>query len=100
MGSPTATVIVKMLAKPGKEVKLKKVLCELIRHSVAEPGCLDYFMHQSKEDSLSFMLFMNWKDEESFQRHASSPSIKKFDNHWAGELLSKPFVMTRWTPLG
>lgn len=100
MNDQVVTVSVVLLAKPGLESRLRQVLAALIAPSRAEDGCLNYYMHESRETPGLFMLYMNWRDEAAFNRHVATPHVQAFDNDQAGELLAEPYVVSRWRHLG
>jgi len=86
-------------AKPGREKALIAAASSLIIHSRAERGCLSYHMNQSSEDPTSFLIYMRWKDELAYQKHLASPLIKEFHTHWAEEMLTELYQLTRWDAL-
>jgi quinol monooxygenase YgiN len=52
------------------------------------------------DDPRLFLLYMNWRDEETFQRHVQAPLVKQFDDQLAQEMLAEPYVLQRWQQLG
>jgi len=100
MTSQPVAITVSLKAKPGLEALLHEVLTQLIAPSRGEEGCLDYYMHQAEDDPRAFLLYMNWRDEEAFQRHVQSSWVQDFDETQAALLLAEPYVLTRWRHLG
>lgn len=93
------TLLVSLKAKPKLVENLKQVLTDLAKASREESGCVAYHMHQSLDDPTQFMLYMQWKDVEAFDRHVQSQLVMQFDARQADELLAEPYVMTRWRVL-
>lgn len=54
MSTPIA-IIATLEALRDKEASLKKVLPDVISPTLAEPGCINYFLHQSLEDPTTFL---------------------------------------------
>jgi quinol monooxygenase YgiN len=98
-GQPVA-ITVSLKTKPGFEARLHEVLTQLIGLSRAEDGCLNYYMHQSVDDPRTFLLYMNWQDQEAFQHHVQTSWVQEFDRNQAAQLLAEPYLLTRWRHLG
>lgn len=76
MSGITINAILK--AKPGKEEALFEVLQEVVEPSRKEPGCLEYILHRSVEDSRTFVFYETWKDIESIEAHIQSSHYKEY----------------------
>lgn len=84
------TVIVILEAKPGKEAEIKQALQNVIEPSRAEKACLEYRLHQDKNNPAQFILFENWQSKEDHLEQFNKPYIQelaiKIEN-----LLAKPY---------
>lgn len=59
----------------------------------AEAGCLSYDVYASREDDRTFVLVEVYRDEESFQAHASAPYFDEHIRHGAWPLLEERTVV-------
>lgn len=73
-------VLVWLKAKKGKEVPLARALKSLVGPSRAEPGCLVFDLHHSKERPGDFFLHEIWTGEAALANHRQTPHFK----HWSG----------------
>ena len=72
------TVLARLKAKEGAEEEVKQLLLSLIGPTHAEPGCIDYTMHQGTEDKSLFMFYENWTSKEALDEHIQKPYIQAF----------------------
>lgn len=100
MPNKPVTVTVMCKVRPGMEERTREYFTALIPASRAEEGCIDYEWQQAVDDPRLFLLYMNWRDEETFQRHVQAPLVKQFDDQLAQEMLAEPYVLQRWQQLG
>jgi len=63
------TVLALFKAKPGLEEEVKRELMALQGPTRSEEGCINYDLHQSKEDPSRFMFYENWKSQEDLDKH-------------------------------
>ena len=68
----TVTAIVKV--KPGLEEQARQVLLNAVAPTRAEPGCLNYDLHQSASDPTEFLFHENWASGDAFKSHQDSAS--------------------------
>ena len=54
----------------------------------SEEGCINYDLHQSKEDLSRFMFYENWKSQEDLDKHLQMPYLTAFREK-AGDLLAR-----------
>jgi len=71
-------VVVKVIAKPGKEAELGEAFKELGPVAQKEPGFIQYDLHESIEKPGQFIFYEIWKDEESLSLHANTDFAKAF----------------------
>ncbi len=89
------TVIAHIRAKPGQESRVRQVLQGLVSPTRAEPGCINYDLHQSQTDPALFLFYENWTSEAHLDAHSKSPHIQSF-RKIAGEILAGPVEITKW----
>lgn len=92
----TVTITVTMKAKPDRLEEMRNVCVNLVALCQGEEGCRHYYIQQSQDDPSIFMLYMQWKNEASFEKHLLNPLVKQFDEEQASQLLAKPYRITRW----
>jgi quinol monooxygenase YgiN len=65
-------------AKPGQAEELGRRLAALVEPTRAEAGCMNYNLHQSKDDPTIWMLYENWRSEADLEKHFQTIPFKKF----------------------
>jgi len=93
------TVLALFKAKPGLEEKVKRELLALQGPTRSEEGCINYDLHQSKEDPSCFMFYENWKSQEDLDKHLQMPYLEAFREK-AGDLLAEPTSITLHKTIG
>jgi quinol monooxygenase YgiN len=83
------TVVAQIRAKPGKEAGVQQALLDLVTHTRAEAGCLNYDLHLSHDDPALFLFYENWESQAHLDAHAQSAHIQTFRAR-AAELLAEP----------
>ncbi len=71
------TVIATFQSLPGRELELRSALMTLIAPTLKEEGCLNYDLHQSKEDPTKFLFYENWVSKEFLDHHLQSDHVQK-----------------------
>ena len=66
------------VANEGEEERVFGLLAELASQSRAEPGCLQYQPHRSRDDPNVIFLYEQYADEPAFQVHADSEHFKRY----------------------
>jgi quinol monooxygenase YgiN len=54
------TVVAHLRALNGQIEETKKYLSGLIEPTRAEPGCVEYWLHQDNDDPAEFTFYENW----------------------------------------
>jgi quinol monooxygenase YgiN len=93
-----ATVRIKV--KPHSVAKMGVISHDLMTASRTEDGCILYQITQSQADETLFFIYMVWRDEESYRKHAAAPYVRAFDHEIAREILEKRFAIEKWHSLG
>jgi len=82
-------------AKPGMEEKVRKTLMALVAPTRSEEGCVQYNLHQSKDDPSLFMFYENWINQEALDDHIQTVHLQALLNA-ADEILEEPLNVTSW----
>ena len=72
------TVVAHLRALNGQIQETKAFLTGLIAPTRAEPGCLEYWLHQDDEDPAEFTFYENWTSREEWDNHMELPHLKGF----------------------
>ena len=72
------TIVADIKAKPEKVEFVKSELEKLVPVTRAEAGCINYDLHQDKDDPAHFMFYENWESRELWQAHMNSQHLKDF----------------------
>jgi quinol monooxygenase YgiN len=99
MANDKLTVVARIKAKPGMEERARQELMKLLAPTRAEPGCINYDMHQSINDESLFLFHENWTSEEDLKRHLQTPHLQNWFQQ-ADELLAEPVEITLWKQVG
>jgi quinol monooxygenase YgiN len=91
----TVTAIIKV--KPGLEEQAREVLLQALAPTRAEPGCLNYDLHQSVSDPTEFLFHENWASEEALRAHSASEGEHRLAlRRQLGGLVDGPPRITSW----
>lgn len=84
------TAIVK--SKPEHLQETKKMLTEMASTSRKEQDCIQYDLHQDKENANIFIFHEIWESEEGLALHETQPYFMEFISQ-ASELLAEPVLV-------
>jgi quinol monooxygenase YgiN len=84
------TVILK--SKPESKEILKSLLLELVQNSTKETACLQYDLHQSVEESTTFIFHEVWENEAGLKLHNEQSYLISFFENVKPLLLEAPIV--------
>ena len=98
MTDKRVTVVARIRAKEGQEEKVKETLLSLVQLTCAEPGCINYHLHQAVEDKGLFMFYENWTNRKALDEHMAMPYLKAFMGK-AVDILAGPVDITFWEML-
>lgn len=84
------TLVVILEAVKGKEENLKKLLYEVMEPSRAEEHCLEWRLHQDKNNQTQFVLYENWASAELQKEQVTKPYVLEFGAQLK-PLLAKPY---------
>jgi len=90
------TVIAYLTAKAGREDQVREALLDLVAQTRNEKGCVNYDLHQSRENPGDFAIYENWHEATDLHAHAKSAHVQAF-NKIAGHLLERPAEIRKWS---
>jgi len=90
------TVIAYLTAKTGREDQVREALLDLVAQTRNEKGCVNYDLHQSRENPSDFAIYENWHEATDLDAHAKSAQVQAF-NRVAGHLLKCPAEIRKWS---
>src|ERR1700693_4069311 len=97
--SEPLTVVARVRAKTGQEIRLRQELQRLVPPTRAEAGCLRYDLHESTTEPGWFLLYEIWKSEADLQAHFQTQYLKAFFSV-VPEIADGPSEITKWAKLG
>lgn len=89
------TVIAYFRAKPGQESRAREALQALLAPTRAEPGCINYDLHQSLDDPAAFVFYENWESAAHLEVHARSAHIRALERI-VPDVFTAPPEISRW----
>ncbi|MEK6721590.1 MAG: putative quinol monooxygenase [Chloroflexota bacterium] len=78
MPSAPLVIVVIFRARPRQEEALGAELRALVEPTVREPGCLNYDLHISNEQSDLFFFHETWQSVEHHQAHRDTAHVQRF----------------------
>ncbi|MGF1764600.1 putative quinol monooxygenase [Aliivibrio kagoshimensis] len=93
----TLTIVASIVAKPDSIELVKSELLKLIDLTRAEPGCLQYDLHQDNNNPAHFVFYENWLSHERLQAHLASQHIANYSAATQGSVES--FVLNEMTQI-
>ena len=92
------TIVANIVAEPAKADFVKGELLKLIETTRAEPGCIQYILHQDNENSAHFLFYENWESREQWQTHMNAQHLKDYMAATDGAV--KEFTLNEMTQIG
>jgi quinol monooxygenase YgiN len=86
------TVIAHLVAKPDKIEETKRFLLSLIPPTRAEPGHVDYHLHQDNDNPAEFTFYENWTNRAEWDIHMTLPHLKEFARRADELFATKPHI--------
>jgi len=78
MSDKKLSVVAKMTAKPDKVQEVKAALLALIEPTREEEDCIEYRLHQSREDEGLFFFYEKWTSKEALDSHLAKAHLQDF----------------------
>ena len=73
--SQPLVIVAKITANPDQIDFVKSELEKLIPPTLAEPGCIQYDLHQDNENPAVFLFYEIWQTRDLWQDHMNSEHI-------------------------
>ena len=74
----TLTIVANIKAKANKIDLVKEQLVKLIDTTRAEQGCINYDLHQDKNNPAHFVFYENWESRELWQTHMANQHLQDY----------------------
>lgn len=78
------TVVATVEAKPEHAATVEAELRKLVAPTLAEPGCIQYDLHQDLAVPHRFVFVERWESEELLEQHLAAPPLAAFDQATMG----------------
>lgn len=78
MSTTPVVLFVSFLALPGQEEALRRKLLWLAQHSLAEPGCQRYDVHQDLDAPDRIWLYEQWAGPIELEQHDQTAHVAGF----------------------
>lgn len=78
------------MAKPEKLQEVQQALNDVAKAARTQPGCIDYRIFSSTEDSATTVNFERWSSEEERDAFNAGPDVKKFIAAVTGNFAESP----------
>ncbi|WNJ19352.1 putative quinol monooxygenase [Pontibacter sp. G13] len=72
------TIVAHIRARKDQIDFVKSELEKLIPITRAEPGCINYDLHQDNEDPAHFVFYENWESRDLWQTHMNNQHLKDY----------------------
>ncbi len=72
------TIVANIQARVDKIDLVKSELLKLIDVTRAEPGCINYDLHQDNENPAHFLFYENWESRELWQAHMGNQHLADY----------------------
>lgn len=83
------TVVASVTAKAAAVEQVKDALLQMVLPTRQEEGCLEYRLHQDRQDPSQFLFYENWTDMAALERHLASPHYLSYAAAVSGLLADK-----------
>ena len=72
------TIVAHIKARSDKTDLVKSELEKLISITRAEPGCIQYDLHQDNDNPAHFLFYENWESRALWQDHMNAQHLKDY----------------------
>ncbi|WP_421869695.1 putative quinol monooxygenase [Motiliproteus sp.] len=72
------TIVANIKAEADKIELVKAELQKLIAITRAEPGCINYDLHQDNDNPAHFLFYENWESRELWQAHMANQHLQDY----------------------
>ena len=91
-------LVARLVPRPGKAGALAEVIADLLPQVRAEPGCIAYLAHESRDEPGVIVMIEAWADQAALDAHAAAPAFTGLAVRF-GSLLTEPPTLERLTRL-
>lgn len=77
MTNSPLTIVARIKAKPGMEIRMQQDLLSLLTPTRAESGCITFDLLKDINEPTIFVLYENWKDQVALDNHFQQPYVKQ-----------------------
>lgn len=81
-------VVALIVAKADERERVGKAVRDMVQPSRAEPGCLQYDLHEEQERPGAFVFIERWKSADALKEHMAMPYHDAFLEILDGKLES------------
>jgi quinol monooxygenase YgiN len=82
-------LIVRTEIKEGAEAECIRIFHEVTEATRKEPGCLQYIIHQSMQNSAVFVFYEQYVDQAAVDAHRASPHFARYRTSIEAYLVSR-----------
>lgn len=82
-----------------KRVYVEQYLERMMKMSRLNDGCLVYNVHQCISNPCEFMMYSEWVDQDSFEKHNAQPEMQEFIDELASVMFDVRSPKTFWRVL-
>lgn len=72
------TIVARIEVQPDQVEWVKTELLKLLEPTRQEAGCIQYDLHQDKDNPRLFLFYENWENRELWQAHIASEHIQDY----------------------
>jgi len=92
------TIVANIMADPDQISLVEAELKKLIQITRGEAGCINYDLHQDKDDPAHFMFYENWESRDHWQTHMKAPHLAAYAAATQGAVAE--FTLNEMTHIG
>lgn len=86
--SKNLTIVARIQAKEDKVELVKSELIKLIEPTRAEKGCIQYDLHQDKDNPAVFIFYENWESKILWQDHMKNDHLAAYAHATRGAVVA------------
>jgi quinol monooxygenase YgiN len=75
--SEPVKIVAMMTAAVGQKSALRKVMESFVSATRAEPGCLEFLLHESLDDDHVLIITEIWADQDALQAHLKGRAVRQ-----------------------
>ncbi|MEN2747297.1 putative quinol monooxygenase [Sphingomonas sp. T9W2] len=85
-------VVARLVPRPGKAEELATALLDMLDEVRAEPGCLLYDAHESRDMPGVIVMVESWTDQAALDAHGHAPALTRLATRFDALLAEPPSV--------